>query len=214
MRFLLPILILLLPIAYAFYVLPDLPAQIPTHFGINGNPDAWGSKETIFLAPGILCGVGLFLFILFQNLGKVDPKFSQNPDNSAVFTDLSYGITGFLSILAIMIVEASSNPAFQLDRYLFSFIGISFAIFGKYMPRLQPNYFAGFRLPWTLENPANWKYTHELAGTFWFYGGLLQALLCFWTSGPYAFAIFMSILLVQILVPIIFSYNFYRKNKN
>lgn len=214
MRFLLILLILLVPFGYAYYLLPDLPDQIPTHFGIGGKPDAWGSKGTIFLAPGILCGVGLFLFVLFQNLSKVDPKFKSNEENARIFNELSYGIVGFLSILSILIVEATSNPAFALDRYLFSFIGISFAIFGKYMPRLQPNYFAGFRLPWTLENPANWKYTHEVAGTFWFYGGLLQALLCFWTTGAYSFAIFMSILVVQVLVPIIFSYNFYRKSKN
>ncbi len=214
MRLLLASLILLIPLGYAYYLLPGLPEQIPTHFGIDGKPDAWGGRYSIFLAPGILCGVGFLLFNLFQNLGKVDPKYQETKENAGIFKTLSYGITGFLSILAIMIVESTANPNFHFDRYIFTFIGISFALFGKYMGKLQPNYFAGFRLPWTLEDPANWKYTHEVAGVIWYYGGLLQGILCAWLPTKWSILVFLSILVVQILIPILFSYNFYRKNKN
>ena len=200
--------------AYASYVLPGLPDQIPTHFGLNGEPDSWGSKNSIFLAPAILCGVGFLLFILFQNLGKVDPKFNQTPENAYIFRDFSYGITAFLSILSLIIIQAAATPEFNIDKYLFSFIGLSFAAFGSYMPKLQPNYFAGFRLPWTLENPDNWKHTHQVAGRFWFFGGIIQAIACSWTSPKWSVIIFMSIFFVMVIVPIHFSYNFYRKYRN
>lgn len=213
MRFLLVILILCIPIGYAVYLLPNLPAQIPTHFGLNGEPDAWGNKYSIFIAPAILSGVGFFLFILFQNLGKLDPKFSQTPENAYIFRDLSYGITAFLSVLATIIVQAVASPEFNLDKYLFSFIGISFAIFGTYMPKLKPNYFAGIRLPWTLENSTNWEATHRLAGKYWLYGGIAQAIFCSWAQPKWAVLFFMSTLFIMIIVPIVFSYNFYRKNK-
>ncbi len=214
MRFFLVILILCIPIGYATYLLPNLPAQIPTHFGLNGEPDAWGNKNSIFVAPGILCGVGLFLYFLFQNLGKVDPKFSQNPENAYIFRDLSYGITGFLSVLSIIIIQSAASPEFNLDKYLFSFIGLSFAAFGTYMPKLQPNYFAGIRLPWTLENHANWKATHQLAGKYWLFGGIAQAIFCSWAPPKWSVLFFMSTLCIMVVVPIVFSYNFYRKNKN
>lgn len=214
MRYFLVILILCIPIGYAAYLLPELPEQIPTHFGLNGQPDAWGTKYSIFLAPSILCGVGFFLFLLFQNLGKVDPKFSQTPENAHIFRDLSYGITAFLSVLSLIIIQAAATPAFNLDKYLFSFIGLSFAAFGTYMPKLQPNYFAGFRLPWTLENPENWKHTHTLAGKYWLYGGIAQAIVCSWLTPMWAVLFFMSTLFIMVIAPIAFSYNFYRKNKN
>jgi len=213
MRLLLAILILLIPFAYAAYLFPDLPVQIPTHFGIDGKPDDWGSSSSIFAAPGILCGVGLGLFILFQNLSKFDPKMQQTPENAHIFRDLSYGLVGFLSILSIFIVHASANPGFRIDHYLLSFIGLSFAGFGKYMPKLQPNYFAGFRLPWTLEDPNNWKYTHQIAGTFWLYGGLLQALICSVSPAKWSIMFFLGSLFVIVIIPIYFSYTFYRKNK-
>ena len=214
MRLLLAILILLLPFGYAMYLWPDLPEQIPTHFGIEGKPDAWGGKGSIFVAPGILSGVGLVLFFIFQNLGKVDPKLAAAPQNASIFRELSIGIVVFLSILALLIIHASAKPDFSITQYILSFVGISFALFGRYMPRLQPNYFAGFRLPWTLENPDNWKHTHQLAGIIWFYGGIIQAVICSWAPAKWSLVFFMSILLVQILVPIIISYNFYRKTKN
>ncbi len=208
------LLILLLPIAYAFYLYPDLPAQVPTHFGIDGNPDAWGDRSSIFLGPGIMGAVGVFMHFLFQNISKLDPKVGKTKEQEGMFKELGFGIIIFLSILALFIVHASAHPEFRIDHFLFSFIGLSFAIFGRYMHKLQPNYYAGFRLPWTLENADNWKYTHEIAGKFWFYGGLLQTLLCFILPGKFSIIAFLSIMFVMVLVPILFSYNFYRKNKN
>jgi uncharacterized membrane protein len=43
-----------------------LPATIPTHFGIDGKPNAYGSKDTIWLLPGIL----LVLTVAFSLLSR------------------------------------------------------------------------------------------------------------------------------------------------
>jgi uncharacterized membrane protein len=57
-----PRLILLALIAYTFFQWQDLPAQIPTHFNLQGKPDDFGPKGTIFLLPAI----GLFLLVMFS----------------------------------------------------------------------------------------------------------------------------------------------------
>lgn len=31
----------------------ELPAQIPRHFGLNGEPDGWGSRPTILVLPAV-----------------------------------------------------------------------------------------------------------------------------------------------------------------
>lgn len=41
-------------VAVTAYWWPSLPATIPTHFGIDGAPNAYGSKYTMLLLPGIL----------------------------------------------------------------------------------------------------------------------------------------------------------------
>lgn len=43
-----------------------LPETIPTHFDLNGEPDGWGSREMIFILPG----VGLVLYVLMTFIGR------------------------------------------------------------------------------------------------------------------------------------------------
>ncbi len=48
------------------YWWPTLPAIIPTHFGIDGKPNAYGSKATILLLPALL----LLLTVGFSALAR------------------------------------------------------------------------------------------------------------------------------------------------
>lgn len=51
-------------LALSVYWWPALPAIIPTHFGFDGRPNAYGSKNTLWLLPGILIFLVLFMMIL------------------------------------------------------------------------------------------------------------------------------------------------------
>jgi len=97
---------------------------------------------------------------------------------------------------------------------MLSLSGLLFAIMGNYMSTIKPNYFAGIRLPWTLENADNWKKTHALAGRIWFGGGLLLAIICLFLPPAVAFVAFFISLTLMILIPCIYSYNLYKKQKN
>ncbi len=63
---------LLLMLAMVFQYYPDLPNKIPTHFGINGQVDSVGSKNTILLLPAF----AIVLFVLLQVLGRFPHKFN------------------------------------------------------------------------------------------------------------------------------------------
>jgi uncharacterized membrane protein len=52
-------------------------------------------------------------------------------------------------------------------------MGLLFSVLGNYMHSIKPNYFVGFRTPWTLENEDNWRKTHQLMARIWVPGGLL-----------------------------------------
>ncbi|RVU25978.1 DUF1648 domain-containing protein [Sandaracinomonas limnophila] len=212
MRYLI-LLLLLIPFAYAYYIFPDLPEQIPTHFGIEGKPDAWGPKSSIYVAPTILSAVGCAIFILFQNLIRFDPKIEKSSPNAKIFQEISIGLVVFMGILSFFIVYASANPGIKIEKFLFPLIGLAFSMFGRYMPKIGPNYFAGFRLPWTLESPENWKMTHLLAGKLWFYGGMAQAIMCYFLTGIGPIIVFLGITAIIVIIPIAYSYKIY-KSKN
>ena len=57
--------------AGAWSTLPDV---VPTHFGISGAPNGWGSKQTIWLLPGI----GLLIYLLLSVAAHY-PRFVNLP---------------------------------------------------------------------------------------------------------------------------------------
>jgi uncharacterized membrane protein len=78
------------------------------------------------------------------------------------------------------------------------------------MYNIKPNYFAGIRLPWTLENEDNWKKTHQLAGRLWFFGGVIFAAIALVLNREYIGYFGIAILSVLVIIPVFYSYNLYK----
>ena len=58
--------LLVLLILYTFVAYQDMPETIPTHFNAQGEPDGFGSKNTLWLLPGI----GMAIYIAFSIFNK------------------------------------------------------------------------------------------------------------------------------------------------
>ena len=97
---------------------------------------------------------------------------------------------------------------------LFCIMGLFLAYIGNLFHSIKPNYFAGLRLPWTLESEDNWRMTHQFASKIWFAGGLLLAILALILPVKPLIFTFMGIMLVLVLVPAWYSYDLYRKNNS
>lgn len=70
-------------LAFSLYLLvrdyPDLPGRVPTHFNVSGNPDAWGSKNTILIFPGLQV-----LFLVISALVYKYPNYANVPSTIAL----------------------------------------------------------------------------------------------------------------------------------
>ena len=203
--------ILSLPLIFAFLIFDKLPENIPTHFNLQGEPDQYGAKNSIFLGPIILGVVGLFTFLLITNIQLVDPKRYKNSDIS-IYGKLAYMLVIFLSALGFIIVQSSVNPEHTLIKKLFPLIGFLFIVLGYFMPSIKPNYFVGIRLPWTLESDENWIATHKMAAKWWIGGGILQVITGFLFPPEYAAISFFAILAFMIAIPAVFSFNKFKQN--
>ena len=208
---LLALVLLAIPLAYAAYIYPSLPDTIPTHFNFKGEADGFGGKSSIFLAPAILSSVGLFTFFMLTNIKNFDPKRYKAADDG-MFKKFAIFLVAFLSILGIIITYSATNPSSNVINLILPCLGLSFAIMGLYMPKLHQNYFAGFRLPWTLENVDNWNETHKVAGKIWLYGGILQAVATLVLNGASAFILFMVVIIIMVVIPSIYSYRMFKNN--
>lgn len=206
---LLALIILAIPFGYAAYVYPSLPNTIPTHFNMKGEADGFGERSSIFLGPGIMAAVGLFTFFLLSNIKNFDPKRFKAEDDG-MFKKFALMMVTFLSMMGLIITFSASNHTINITKLLLPLIGLFLAIIGWYMPKLHQNYFAGFKLPWTLENEANWNATHQLAGKIWVYGGIAQAVGTLILPSVPAFIIFIVVTAIMAIVPAVFSYRMFK----
>jgi uncharacterized membrane protein len=204
------LLLIAAPFGYAAYVYPNLPDTIPTHFNIRGEADAYGGKDSIFLGPGIMAAVGLFVFVLLSNIKSFDPKRVKVADDG-LYKKFALFTVAFLSMISFIIVFSASNHSITIGKLLLPAVGLAFAGFGWYMPKLHQNYFAGFKLPWTLENEDNWNETHKRAGKIWIYGGFAQAIASLLLPNVAGFIVFFSFTLIMVIVPSVFSYRMFKR---
>jgi uncharacterized membrane protein len=209
---LLALVLLAIPIGYAAYVYPSLPNTIPTHFNLKGEADGFGGKDSIFLGPSIMGVVGLFTFFLLSNIKQIDPKKFKSEDDG-LFKKLALLVAAFLSVIGFIITFSATNQTVNITKIIFPALGIFFAAMGWYMPKLHQNYFAGFKLPWTLENEDNWNETHKVAGKWWLYGGIFQCITGMVLSNILSIICFIATTILIVIIPTVFSYRMF-KNGN
>lgn len=207
---LIALVLLAIPFGYAAYVYKSLPATIPIHFNYQGEADGFGGKDSIFLVPGILGAVGLITFFLLINIKSFDPKRVKEEDDG-LFKKFALFIVAFLSALGLIITISATSPGINLTKVLLPFIGLAFAAMGWYMPKIHQNYFAGFKLPWTLENVDNWNETHKVAGTVWMFGGFFQAIATITLSSKFGFVCFIFATVLMVIIPTVFSYQMFKR---
>ena len=201
-----------IPFIYAAYLYPSLPEIIPTHFNIKGEADGFGSKDSIYLGPSIMGIASLFTYFFLTYIKKIDPKRSEQMEDG-LFQKFGFFTVLFLTALSMIILYATSHQGISIEKLLFPMMGLAFAGIGLYMPKLKQNYFAGFKLPWTLDNVDNWNATHKIAGKVWLYGGVIQFFAGLVFSSVASFVIFFIAMVVMVLVPTIYSYRMF-KNGN
>ena len=204
-------LLIIAPFIYGALIFPNLPSRIPTHFNIEGKADAWGGPSSIFIGPGIMGAVSVFIYVLMSNLKTFDPK-KYDEANDALYSNFAVLTVAFLSALSTIIIYSSTHAdEVNVGKLILPLIGLSFAGLGWYMPKFKQNYFVGFKLPWTLENETNWNETHKVAGKLWIYGGLFQAVVTFILPMKFGMIAFMLAIAVMVIIPSIFSYRLFKK---
>jgi uncharacterized membrane protein len=60
----LTVIVAIATIVYTALAIPSLPPTIATHFGPSGRPDAYGSRETLWLAGGCILPVVALLWLV------------------------------------------------------------------------------------------------------------------------------------------------------
>lgn len=201
-------LVFFLSLIVGMLVLPILPENIPIHFGPTGEADSFGSRWSIFLAPGI----NFILIFLTDELRKIDPK----SENYKKFASYYYNTIFIVSLLMFGIQLITILYVFDyginIARVMPVILGLMFIFLGNIMPKFKHNYFVGIKTSWTLASEKVWYLTHRFAGKVWLVGGFLMVFTGFLPVQAIVWAcIIIAIFLV--ILPVGASYYFFNKHE-
>jgi len=206
-------LVMAAPAVYLALVWNKLPERVAVHFDLKGNPDRFGNKSELITTILIIAVVNALVYLLLTNIYRIDPKKYAAENRGRLFK-IAFATVVLLSAIMCLIIYSGSMGNIKFGTGLiFSGTGLFFAIIGNYLPNLKPNYFAGLRLPWTLENEENWRKTHLLAGKLWFAGGLLLAVVCLFLPPVASMVVFFTVMITITLIPCIYSYRLFLQQK-
>lgn len=168
--------IVVLAIAFLFIVLfaftgslySRLPETIPTHWNYKGEPDAFGSRASVWIMPVLSIPLAALFLGLAMSVGKTEKeRFS--------LAVMGLATQAFFFMMQVVIVFSSLGYRIDMSRYVGVCIGLLFAAIGYAMKDLPRNNLAGIRLPWTMASDEAWEVSHRRSSRIIVVGGLLGA---------------------------------------
>jgi uncharacterized membrane protein len=202
-----------IPLIYLAFAWNNLPEKVAMHFDLRGNVDRFGSKNELLIMVLIITIVNIGVYLLLTNIYRIDPK-KYAIENKTRLNRIGFAVTLFMAAILCVIIYSSTHDDMKFStKLIFAGVGLLFSFIGNYMHNIKPNYFAGIRLPWTLENEDNWRKTHLLGGKLFFAGGLLIAIICLLTPAVISIIVFFVITIIITIIPCIYSYRLYKQQK-
>jgi len=207
---------LVLLLAVPFLVLVPLwdkfPERVAIHWGLNGQPNGWASKE-VGLLIGPVMNVVVALILTFAS--RMDRRIKTYSPETRVSLErvlkvIRLVIVVFLAAMTLLVDAIALG--WKLDVLRVTTLGmlLLFAVLGNYLPKLRPNRFAGIRNTWTLKSPEVWLHTHRLFGSVMLIGSLVLALPCIFLPSSWAIGLVLFFLMAITVGSSIYSYNCYK----
>ena len=204
-------LIAVIPLIIVAVLYPQIPDIIPTHFGLDGTPDAYGSKNTLF----ILAGFCPLYALMHPILPIIDPR-KKNYAKFEKYYDL-FGIgmeLFFLVVTSFLLMETLRPSSVDIGRGISALMGLLFLFIGNMMGKVKPNYFFGIKTPWTLADPDVWVRTHSLCGKLWFVTGIVLLVAALLLPATVCFIILMVGIVGGGTVSTVLSYIWYKQKED
>ncbi len=210
MRKLIPgLVVLVAATVFSIWAYPQLPAEVATHFDLQGDPNGWSSRlAAVLLVPG--------LALLFIGFAVVLPRIDPRQANYALFTPTYWTLINALLILLGVIHVGVLGKAlgWPVDMGTMASLGVGgiFVVLGNVMTRIRPNWFMGIRTPWTLSSDDVWRKTHRFGGVAFTLAGLCFIASALSTAPWAKYAAFATVIAAA-LGSVVYSYLVWKRQQ-
>jgi uncharacterized membrane protein len=189
--------------AWAWTQLPQ-DAQVPIHWGPDGQPDDWADKTVgLFLMPALTAIVAFVLAVI----PRFEPRRSNLERSGKAYGAVWIGTMVLLGGLHLVAISVAMGAVLDLTRIVMVGTGLLFIVIGNYLPKVRSNFMMGVRTPWTLTSDRAWVRTHRLGGRLFVIEGVILAALGLLGVGG---EVLVTVVLagVAILVTVVFVYSY------
>jgi len=184
-------------------------AQLPVHWGLDGQPDRFSDKWTALLLPGIMTG-GVSL--LFWFLPALEPRKAGLERSRGLYLAGWVGLLLVGSAVELAVVSVALGWDVQVNRLICLAVGAMLVLIGNQLGKSRSMYMMGVRTPWTLASEEVWIRTHRLAGKLMVAAGFIAMLLGLLPVPP---ALMVQGMLVAVLgsagIPVVYSWLLWRR---
>lgn len=184
-------------------VMKHLPARVPLHWNLQGAVDGWGSPlEAALLLPAL--ATAAYLAILAFDWGRLDFQAARAMA-PATTRQIRLLLLLLLAGLQALLLSTSLRGGTLSSSRTLLLLSLFCVFLGNLMPRLEPNAWAGIRIPPTLESREVWKRTHRHGGRWLLISGLAGLPLCLLPE-PLANLLPLPIIVLPVLMATIYAY--------
>ena len=154
------LLVIAAALVAAIVAYPHLPAEIPTHWGMQMEPNGYSGRSAIFwLGPGLLSGI-----LAFTWLGPwLSPARYSVMGFERTWQRMMLLVFGLIAAFFGATLWSALGHAFDVGRVLAGVFCVFVVLFGNLLGKVRPNFFLGIRTPWTLASESVWIATHRVA---------------------------------------------------
>ncbi len=182
-------------------------ALVPIHWGVDGQPDGYASKEVALLLTPLLTA-GLVALLYF--LPRFEPRARNLAASGPAYLQVTIALLVVMVGLQLIVVFAAVGRPLDVTFVLGIGTGILFVVIGNVLGKVRSNFMFGVRTPWTLSSDLSWNKTHRLVGRLFVVLGFAVAITGLVGSDEALFAVMIGGIVVVLVVAFAYSYRVWK----
>lgn len=159
---------------YGLWLYGRLPAQVPVHWGFNGQVDRYGGPlEAAFLLPAMLVVIAVLMLAV---LARFIPSTPEYAGTRRIYQQLVLFVLCFMLYIQVVTSWVFRDHQVHLLGLVTLGAGVLFILIGNLLPKLRRNPIAGIRLSWAMHDDVAWVRAQRAGGLSFVLLGLV--LVC------------------------------------